>query len=405
MTMNTIDERIVVLGAGAVGAAAAYHLTRAGEPVLLIEQFAPGHTRGSSRGPARITRHSYADAAYARLMPAAFRAWRALEADAARPLYIRTGGVSFCPPGVDYVSRVSENLAATDVPHRRLTGAAWNAHNAAFELPADYDVVFEPDAGLIASERAVATMLALASERGASLLPWTAARSIDVEGPRIRLSCERIDPATEQPTGETFDVNADRLVVAVGAWIGRLLPEFNQALRPTLQQVRYLKPASDGSHAIGRLPAFIFTGDDRETAYYGLPDFLGGGVKVARHGGPEVDPEAPERTLSAEDHAALRRFLANHLPGLAEAPLLHEETCLYTMAPGERFVIGPLPRRPEVLIASPCSGHGFKFSCLVGEVLADLARDGWTDQEVEAWSSPAEVIAAPLAVAPGELVD
>src|SRR3954466_11815054 len=105
--MEYFHARNVIVGAGAMGSAAAYHLARRGEPVLLVEQFALGHDRGSSHGAARIARHSYADSHYARLMPAAFRAWRTLEADAGQNLYLRTGGVSLCPPGVDYVARVA----------------------------------------------------------------------------------------------------------------------------------------------------------------------------------------------------------------------------------------------------------------------------------------------------------
>src|SRR6516165_340103 len=120
--MQAIEAPHVVIGAGAMGAATAYHLARRGEPVLLIEQFALGHNRGSSHGLARITRHSYADARYARLMPEAFRAWRELEADAGESFYYRTGGVSFSAPGSDYVGRVAASLSALEVPHRRMSG-------------------------------------------------------------------------------------------------------------------------------------------------------------------------------------------------------------------------------------------------------------------------------------------
>src|SRR3954451_23701014 len=116
--MQHLHARNVVLEAGAMGSAAAYHLARRGEPVVLIEQFALGHDRGSSHGEARITRHSYADPRSARLMMDAFRAWRVLEADAGQNLCLRTGGVSLCTPGVDYVARVAASLEAIDVPHR-----------------------------------------------------------------------------------------------------------------------------------------------------------------------------------------------------------------------------------------------------------------------------------------------
>src|SRR5262245_41726627 len=108
--METITAKTLIIGAGAMGSAAAYHLARRGEPVVLVEQFELGHSRGSSHGAARITRHSYADPRYARLMPSAFRAWRELEADAGEALYIRTGGVSFSPPGVDYTAHVAASL-------------------------------------------------------------------------------------------------------------------------------------------------------------------------------------------------------------------------------------------------------------------------------------------------------
>src|SRR6266436_205209 len=117
IAMQHLHARNVVLGAGAMGSAAAYHLARRGEPVLLVEQFALGHDRGSSHGAARIIRHSYPDPRYARLMPEAFRVWRELEADAGESVYIRSGGVSFSPPGVDYVAKVAASLEELGVPY------------------------------------------------------------------------------------------------------------------------------------------------------------------------------------------------------------------------------------------------------------------------------------------------
>src|SRR3954462_10540258 len=122
MAMRTSRERNVVLGAGAMGTAAAYGLARRGEPVLLIDRFAIGHDRGSSHGQARITRHSYADPTYARLMPAAFAAWRGLEADAGETLYLRTGGVTFGPADAGYVAQVASSLAEIGVAHARMDG-------------------------------------------------------------------------------------------------------------------------------------------------------------------------------------------------------------------------------------------------------------------------------------------
>ena len=116
-----------------------------------------------------------------------------------------------------------------------------------------------------------------------------------------------------------------------------------------------------------------------------MPDYLGGGVKAARHGGPDVDPDAIDREIGEDYRGLVRHFLRGHIPGLAEAPVQRVEVCLYTMAPGERFHIGPHAGRPDVIVASPCSGHGFKFSNLIGRVLADLAVENRTEIAIDAW--------------------
>lgn len=373
--MEHRHERNVVLGAGAMGSAAAYHLARRGEPVLLVEQFALGHVRGSSHGAARITRHSYGDLRYARLMPAAFDAWRTLEADAGRPLYVRTGGVSLCPSGVDYVEKVADCLKTIGVPHRRLNGSWWRQCSPMFEVPDDFDAVFEPDAGLIAASRAVAAQVELARALGGEVVAELPIRRIDLDGPKPVL------------VGDSTTITADRLIVSAGAWVGRLLPGFARRLTPTRQAVIYLRPTDPEPFAIGRCPIFIVMGGPGEDHFYGMPSFLGSGVKVARHGGPTCDPDAVDRVVGDGDIAVVRRFLAGHLPALAEAPVASAEVCLYTMAPDDDFVVGSLPDRPDVIVASPCSGHGFKFSCLIGRVLADLATRGETGVDIAGWGA------------------
>ncbi len=374
--METINARFVIVGAGAMGSAAAYHLARRGERVVLLEQFALGHARGSSHGAARITRHSYAEPAYARLMPEAFRAWRELEADAGEALYIRTGGVSFSPSGVDYVAQVAANLADLGVPHWRGSGRAWSQRHASFSLPDNYDVVFEPDAGMLSAARALALQIELARHHGGDrvqVIEQTAVQRIDLENSR---------PVV---VTESARFVADGVIVTAGAWVGRLLPTLAVPLQVTRQQVLYFRPGDEAPFRIGRFPAFIFKGTFDEAAFYGMPQFQGLGVKVARHGGPEVDPDVDDRIVGDEYQSTVRRFLSGHIQALAEAPIDLTEVCLYTVAPSDRFLLDFLPGRTDVLVASPCSGHGFKFSCLIGRVLADLAIDGQTEIAINAW--------------------
>jgi sarcosine oxidase len=374
--METLNAKNVIVGAGAMGSAAAYHLAKRGEPVVLIEQFALGHDRGSSHGAARITRHSYADPAYARLMPAAFRAWKGLEADAGETVFFRTGGVSFSPPGVDYSGKVAANLAELGVPHWRSSGNAWNALYPAYSLPGDYDVVFEPDAGILAAARAVALMVRLARQHGGErtqVLEHTPVRRIELDG--------------ERPVVVTdlARIRADRLIVSAGAWVKQLLPELAVALEVTRQQVMYVRPVDATPFGLGRFPVFIYKGAADEDAFYGMPAFLNVGVKIARHGGPVVNADSVDRTPSELAIETLRRFLARHVPKLAEASLSQIEVCLYTVAPKDQFQVDFLPGRSDVLVASPCSGHGFKFSCLIGGVLADLAISGESEVAIDPW--------------------
>jgi sarcosine oxidase len=370
-----VRHRNVVLGAGAMGLAAAYQLARRGEPVVIVEQFGLGHDRGSSHGAARITRHSYADSAYARLMPAAFAAWRVLEADAGETLYLRTGGVSFGPAAVGYVDRVAANLEQFRVPHRRMSGAEWNASHPAFALPPDHDVVFEPDAGMLKAARALEVMADLARQLGPDtrVMEGTAVLAVDLEGarPTLVLDGGRIE--------------AERLIVTAGAWTGRLIPSLKPRLRPTRQSVFYFRPGAAEPFALGRMPVFIFQGEGEQSAFYGMPAALGTGVKVARHGGPATDPRRPDRAVDPADAAPVRAFLRTCLPALADAPIDRSEACLYTMAPDDHFQVALHPGRDDVVVASPCSGHGFKFSCLIGSILADLALERKTAHDIANW--------------------
>ena len=374
--MDTLKIKHAIIGAGAMGAAAAYHLARRGEPLAVIERFELGHARGSSHGAARITRHSYADPRYARLMPSAFQAWRELEAEAGTSLYLRTGGVSFSPPGVDYVEKVAASLKELGVPSWRGSGRDFSALHPAFAIPDRYDVVFEPDAGILASARAVALQMEMSRRVGGDrtlVLDRTPVRAIDLGDDRPVIVTDSIR------------IVADRLIVAAGAWVGRLLPDWPVPVRVTRQQVLYFRPANPAPFQIGRFPVFIYKGADEDDAFYGMPDFPGLGVKAARHAGPEVDPDAHSPTVEVSYRSIVRDFLREHIPALADAAIGRTEVCLYTVAPNDDFSIDFLPTRPDVIVASPCSGHGFKFSCLIGRILADLATLGTTNLPIDHW--------------------
>jgi sarcosine oxidase len=372
--METIRARNVVVGAGVAGSAAAYHLARRGEPVLLLDRFPPGHARGSSHGASRIIRHSYADVNYARLMPRAYRLWHELEAEAGTPLLTRTGGVSASPPGCDYVDRVAASLAELGVAHGRMTGEEWNGANPSFRAPADAGVVFEPDAGMLAASKCLSVLRARCLRGGVEERRGSPIDGIDLESTRPVL------------VGDGVRIEAERVIVAAGSWASRLLPGLGSVLTPTRQRVLYFR-ADDPVYGVGRLPVFIWLGAEAGDAYYGMPDVEGRGVKVARHFGPPTNPDVADEAVDEAYVETVRGFLRGFLPGLARAPVAATETCLYTMAPGEEFLVGAWPGRGDVLVASACSGHGFKFGILVGEVLADLATGATPAAGTERWGA------------------
>ncbi len=374
--VDPLRAKNVVIGAGSMGIATAYQLARRGEPVLLIEQFAIGHDRGSSHGASRIIRHSYADEFYARLMPAAFAEWRDLEAIAGVPLYLRTGGVSLSPATVDYVANVAAALKAIDIPYRRMTGQELNAAIPVFAVSDDYDVVFEPDAGMILADRALRVMLELA-------------RSLGGDQTVIRQNCrvERLDLDSERPTilleGETIE--AERLIVTAGPWVASLVPELAGRLQTERQQILYFLPEDTERYSIGHMPVFISVGAGRGDFYYGMPGVFGGGIKAARHGGETIEADSNDRKIGDEYRSEIREFMRGCIPSLADSPITNTEICKYTVAPNEDFLVGVHPGHSRVFVASPCSGHGFKFSPLIGRLLADLATSSFSDLNVARW--------------------
>ena len=204
---------------------------------------------------------------------------------------------------------------------------------------------------------------------------------------RFETPVVRVDLDGDRPTLILADeaLSVDRLIVAAGPWTARLLPDLGLGLRPTRQQVLYFRPDDPAGFEVGRFPAFIAIGESDSDACYAMPAALGMGVKAARHWGPDADPDVDDPTIGPDYIAQIRQFLAATVPRLADAPIDRAEVCFYTMAEDERFRIGPMPGRPGVVVASPCSGHGFKFSCLIGRVLADLAIDGETPIAIGPW--------------------
>jgi monomeric sarcosine oxidase len=376
MTELPARARCVVVGMGAFGSATAYRLARRiGDEVLVLEQFAPGHTRGSSEDHSRIIRHAYASTVYTSLTPAAFAAWREVEAESGMRLVTATGGLDIgdpaVPGSVETVRGIAAALAASGIVHETLDGAQVNDRWPVWRLRPDHEVVFQSEAGSLDIGRGCATQLALAAEHGARLAPGVRVRELIAEPGGVRVVTDR------------GTIDAETVAVCTGKWTNRLLGEAHALpLTFTREQVSYFAPARLRDFAPERFPVWIRHG---EPCFYGLGVHGVPAVKAAEDlGGPPAEVDDAESPIDAGRAARVRDFLVEHLPAAA-GPIVHSRACLYDLPPDRDFLLGPVPGADRLLCAIG-AGHGAKFAALFGSVLAELALDGRTEHPIAAFS-------------------
>jgi len=361
---------VVVVGLGATGAAALYRLARRDVRVLGIERLTPGHDQGSSHGESRIIRLGYFEhPSYVPLLRRAYELWRELEAEAEAKLLHITGIVEIGPPGGELVSGTLAASRLHGLPHEVMDAAETMRRFPAFKIPDDDVGVLQPDGGFIAAEAALAAMLAQARAAGAEIQTGVAVRSVMPQnnGVRIETSAGSID--------------ARAAIVATGPWLRKLMPDLPAPLRVTREVMGWFEPRNPAPFLAGRFPVFLL--ESPLGQHYGFPPWRGGLLKIAKHHhrNETVDPDHVDRVVSAEDEALIHPAVSRYIPAAA-GPLRSAKTCLYTMTPDRDFLIDRLPGAPNIVVASPCSGHGFKFAPVVGEILADLATGDGTGHDI-----------------------
>jgi monomeric sarcosine oxidase len=347
---------VVVVGAGLMGAATAWELTRRGRSVALVEAYEIGHAHGSSHGSSRIFRRAYPDPLYVGMTGRAREAWRELELDTGTALLTQTGGLDHGRHRDP--EAMAAALQAEGVPCEVLTPGAASERWPQMRFAGP--VLYHPEAGVVDADATVAACVAAAVDRGAQVFTGTT-----VEGAAQRDG--RVEVRTSGPT-----LTADRLVVAAGAWLPHLagalgvplpLPE----LTVSQQQVFHFRQRD----AAERWPIFVHKHDLNT---FGLPSGTDGGglpaIKLGEHdGGTRTTALARSGVVDPSARARMIAHVGRWLPGLDPEPV-GQVTCLYTTTPDDDFV---LDRVGPVVVASPCSGHGAKFAPLIGAMAADLA--------------------------------
>ncbi len=362
-----IDEtEALVVGLGAMGSAALYHLAKEGIAPTGIEQFGVGHDRGSSHGHSRAFRSLYHEAVYTRLVEASIPLWRDLEAESEESLLNLKGIAVFAREGNADLQTKIDVMEEVGSPYELLSSREVTDRFPGLVPPSDTVTCFTPRAGFVDAGRCVSSHVTRATRRGALVFDNVPVTGIDLEGDRPEVVCEN------------DRIRCERLVITAGPWAVHLLEDLDLTLRVTRQQKFYFRPKNPDLYLPDRLPVY----SDFETQYYGFP-LHGPGIKVADDGlGPDVSPDSLDRTLDVSTQEALSDWMHTILPQV-DATFVSGSTCMYTMTPDRDFLIGFHPHHPNVLIAAGFSGHGFKFSTLVGRILADLATTGETNYPIE----------------------
>jgi sarcosine oxidase len=364
-----------VIGLGAMGSAAALQLARRGARVLGLDRFDPPHGLGSSHGDTRVTRLAIGEGDH--LTPLVMRShelWREIE---------RESGVSLLQEIGALIISSDQNAAKTHVEgffhktaaaaekfgiaHELLDAAQIRARFPQFNIKDDEFGYFEPTAGYVRPEECVRTQLMLARKHGADLRTNETVLGFEASGNRVAIT-------TDKGRHE-----ADKLIVAAGPWLPDLLGGRLAALFQIYRQVQFWFEADPAEAFVSpRFPVFIWELQNSKQGLYGFPAIDGpqGGIKLASEQFEQpTTPQAARREVSESEIDAMRALVAPNLPG-AGPRCLRATTCLYTVAPDFGFVIDRHPDSECILIASPCSGHGFKHSPAIGEALAEWALEG-----------------------------
>jgi len=364
----------VVCGLGVMGSAALWELTRRGMRALGIERFTPGHDHGSSHGATRIIRLAYFEhPSYVPLLRRTYELWRELEQASGSELLHVTGIAEMGAPEGALIRGVLASVKAHALRHELLTAQDLMRRFPAFRLPPYYAAVVQPDGGFLEAESSVQLMLTLATQGGAVVRSGESVRIVEPHQRGVRVTTDRTT------------IDAGVAIIAAGPWVMSLLPQLRAPLRVTRQAMAWFAPVHPGLFTPDRCPVFLI--ESRHGIHYGFPSDHEGRIKVAKHHHQDetVDPEAYERTVSTADEALIRAALADHLPA-ANGRRLAAQTCLYTVSPDGDFLVDRLPEYPQVIIVSPCSGHGFKFAPVIGEIAAELATTGATRHDIGRFS-------------------
>jgi sarcosine oxidase len=361
---------VVVLGIGGFGSAACCHAARRGANVLGLEQFTPAHDRGSSHGETRIIRQAYFEHAdYVPLLLRAYDLWRDLERQTERRLLTQAGLLISGPADRTAVPGTKQAARQHQLPLEEMSAEEAQRRFPQFRFPDDHEVVFEAAAGYLAVEECTRAHMELAERLGADLRFQTPAASWESDGRTVTVRTDR-----EKFHGKT-------LILTAGPWAARCLGGLDVPLRVVRKYVGWFPVRPERADVCRGGPTFFFELGERQ--FYGFPSLDGRTMKMAEHTGGQTvdDPHVVERGQSPQDVAPMAKFVERCLPAVEPTPVRHS-VCMYTLTPDHHFIVDRHPHFENVFVACGFSGHGYKFTPVLGDVLAELALTGRTNAPI-----------------------
>ncbi len=368
---------VIVLGLGANGSSALYHLSGTGKKVAGIDRFTPPHAFGSSHGQSRIIRQAYyEDPVYVPFLKEAYRCWSEIESVSGKQLFLKTGGLMLGKEDAAVVTGARLSAETHGIAYEYLSFSELQKRFPALNPPSHTVGVLEKEAGILFPEKCITTFLEQAQKNGVSLRYEEMVLNIIPQDDKIELITSKGKYHTE------------KLIISAGAWAGSLAAGIGLHLPLTIarQALYWLTNRNSRSQPYflpQNLPVYIWEYLPGKM-FYGFPD-LGAGIKIAyHHAGQPVKPDELTQKVSPQEIDDIMEIAANYFN---MDPAFHSSSvCMYTNTPDSNFIIDYHPEYKNIIIASPCSGHGFKFSSLTGKLLSEMATGEKTTLDISPFS-------------------
>ena len=372
MKKNIYD--VIIIGLGAMGSAASYYLSKNGVKVLGLDTYEPPHKLGSSHGHTRVIREAYHEGtSYVPIVKRAYELWNELDHEIEDKLILEYGGMYLGDDG-KYLSDAKKSAKKYDIPIKEFSSKEIKEKYNILNPPNNFKGLLEYRSGAVFPEKAISNFLSKSINNGSShnynekVIGW-----------------EKQSKFYKVETDKN-NYFAEKLIFSSGAWIKNLVPSLKLPVKIERQVLFWFDPIKDkDKFHYSNMPN---TGWDLDNGmeFYTQPNIENKGFKVAmHHNGKFISENDLNRESNPDDLSIVKNFLEEYIP-LANGKLIDSRVCVYTNTPDLDFIIDFYPNDENLIICSPCSGHGFKFTPAIGEICSELVINNGTNYDLSEFS-------------------